>query len=158
MIQSWQPASRQVEMERQNVMFKQVRILALCLVVAVLSACGSPGKPPSKTVLINESTTASGSGVGLTVGDALELVLEGNASTGYTWDIGFIDSVVLHSLGDPEYAEAEATDTVGEPGHYTFHFSAAGEGQVELVMIYHRPLEPNVPPLKTFQLRVTVSP
>jgi inhibitor of cysteine peptidase len=138
-------------------MWAKVRLLAIGLLAVTLAACGQPTEEPSKTVLIDESTTPSGSGVGLELGDTLELALAGNASTGYTWDIGFIDSVVLHSLGEPEYAESAATDVVGAPGRYTFRFSAAGEGQVKLVMIYHRPSEPEVLPLKTYELTVEVN-
>jgi inhibitor of cysteine peptidase len=136
----------------------QVRILALCLVVGVLSACSAPGNPPSKTVQLTESGTLPGSGVGLVVGDTLELVLDGNASTGYAWEIGFIDSAVLRSLGDPEYVEAGTPERVGGEGQYTFRFLAIGEGQVELTLIYRRPFEPDVPPLRIFEVMVTVSP
>ena len=115
---------------------------------------GGEQTPQPKEVQITEDGLACGSGVGLNVGDTLILILNGNPSTGYTWDVGFYVHPVIEPAGEPEYQSD--SNLVGAGGTYTFHFLATGEGEAKLAMIYHRPFDKDAPILKTCEVTVTV--
>ena len=91
----------------------------------------------------------------LQVGDSLEIVLEGNPTTGYMWDLGPWDTRVLEQVG--EYAYKPASDAMGSGGRYTFSFKAIGYGKTDLKWSYARPFEKNAPPLKSFEVHADVS-
>ena len=82
------------------------------------------------------------------------MILEGNPSTGYTWEVGFYVPEVMKPAGEPKYQSASSQ--AGAGGTYTFRFLAVGEGQATLRLIYHRPWEQDVPDLKTCEVTVTV--
>jgi inhibitor of cysteine peptidase len=82
------------------------------------------------------------------------LILNGNPSTGYTWDVGFYVHPVIEPTGEPEYQSD--SNLVGAGGTYTFRFLATGEGEAKLAMTYHRPLDKDAPIFKTCEVTVTV--
>jgi predicted secreted protein len=45
---------------------------------------------------------------------------------------------------------------VGAGGVEVFRFEAAGSGQTDLTLVYHRPWEKGVDPLETFAVQITV--
>jgi len=45
---------------------------------------------------------------------------------------------------------------MGSGGKVTLQFEAAGTGQTPLKLVYHRPFETGIAPLKTFEVTVTV--
>ena len=128
--------------------------------VLILTGCnafhiqGDRQTPQPKEVQITEDELACGTGVGLNVGDTLILILNGNPSTGYTWDVAFYVHPVIEPTGEPEYQSD--SNLVGAGGTYTFHFLATGEGEAKLAMIYHRPFDKDAPILKTCEVTVTV--
>ena len=77
--------------------------------VLILTGCsaldkkGNQQTARSKEVQLTEKANACGTGVGLNVGDTLALILDGNPSTGYTWEVGFYANAVVEPLGEPEY-------------------------------------------------------
>jgi inhibitor of cysteine peptidase len=102
---------------------------------------------------------SNGKTVALKVGDRFDLTLDENATTGYSWEI--VDGLdgVLKQLGDPEFhTERSDKHKVGVGGSVTYHFEAVGEGASTLKLVYHRRWEKDKPPVKIFQLTVTVSP
>jgi len=68
--------------------------------------------PQPKEVQITEDGLACGSGTELNVSDTLVLILNGNPSTGYTWDVGFYVHPVIEPLGEPGI---NLTQTCSEP-------------------------------------------
>jgi len=126
------------------------RIHALFAVfLAALLALGACGQGPRVLGAQDAGTT-----VELRQGEQVELVLVGNPTTGFTWEIETLDEAVLKQSGDPDYVSDR--DVPGSPGKFTFRFEAAGAGQTTLRLIYHRPFEENTPPLETFELMVVV--
>jgi predicted secreted protein len=109
--------------------------------------------PAPKEVQLTQKDGACGSGVGLNEGDTLTLILDGDSSSGYTWEVGFYVPAVIEPIGEP-IVQSES-NSASESGTYTFRFLATGEGQAELVTIY-KPLEKDLPVLKTCELVVTV--
>jgi predicted secreted protein len=137
-----------------------VAIIILISGVLLLSSCSelrnqkNQQTPQPKEVQITEKGNACGTTVGLNAGDTLNLILDGNLSTGYTWEVGFYANTVVEPLGEPEYQSQ--SNLVGADGTYTFQFRAIGEGETQLKMIYHRPLEKDAPDLKTCDVILNV--
>ena len=96
----------------------------------------------------------SGSTVELRAGDTMEVVLDGNPTTGFEWETTDVDASVLNQLGDPGFEPD--TNLMGSGGKFTFRFEAVASGQTLLKLVYHRPWETDVPPEKTFEVTVTV--
>lgn len=128
-------------------------VLALVLVAGLVFLAGKQAARPQKTITLKESQ--AGSQALLRAGDTLEVNLEGNPTTGYTWSAAGFDAAILKPLGEPEFHPASSA--LGAGGTVTYRFEAAGAGQTTLTMIYSRPFEKGVPPLKTFMVNVSVS-
>jgi inhibitor of cysteine peptidase len=112
-----------------------------------MAACGAAGE-------VELDMTDNGSQVELEVGQVLVISLEGNPTTGYTWEIGGIEESVLRQVGEVVF-EAES-DLVGAGGVQTLRFEAVGVGQASLDLVYHRPWEEGVAPLETFSVQIEV--
>jgi len=66
----------------------------------------------------------AGSTVGLSVGDTMEVILDGNPTTGFTWERPSEDgdTAILHQMGEPAFEPD--TDLVGSGGKVTLVFEA----------------------------------
>jgi len=85
------------------------------------------------------------------VGDELEVILPGNPTTGYVWEVSSPDSNVLI----PGKADFFANDNaIGSGGMEIIKFHAIAAGTSHLKLIFHRPFEQNISPLKTFEVTV----
>lgn len=94
-----------------------------------------------------------GGQVELRKGQTFSVSLEGNPTTGYTWEVLQVDEQVLRQIGDPAFTpESEA---LGAPGTQVLRFRAVGEGRTTLRLVYHRPWE-EADPEQTFFVEVTV--
>jgi len=90
-------------------------------------------------------------------GQTLIVTLDSNPTTGYSWAVADVDKNVLHQIGDSVYQSSNTNpNVVGAGGKETFHFEAANAGTTTLKMIYRRPWETGVAPIKTFTVQVTV--
>lgn len=88
------------------------------------------------------------------IGDVLEVLLDGNPTTGYIWELGKSEGPVLNQKGEPEYQAL--TRLIGSGGTYAFRFEAVQVGETSIELIYHRTFEKDVPPAKTFKIKVIV--
>ena len=61
-------------------------------------------------------------------------------------------------MGEAEFKPSETGEPplVGAGGWEIFRFKALSTGQTSLKLVYHRPWEEGVEPLKTFSLQVVV--
>ncbi len=125
------------------------RVLSLLLLALLLASC-LPGGPNAVILTEKEAGTA----LSLYPGDGIIVNLEGNPSTGYTWERTGEDNGVVKQVGEPAFQPANAAP--GSPGLVSLHFEAVKRGQTTLTLIYHRTFEKGVPPSKTFQVTVTV--
>jgi inhibitor of cysteine peptidase len=123
-------------------------------VLLVGLACGG-AQPVRMTVADN------GHNVELTAGQVLEVSLESNRSTGYSWT-RTDESAVLQTAGEAKYTPAGAAEGDGQaappgsPGTETWRFLAASPGQATLRLAYRRPFEKEAPPAREYTLNVTV--
>jgi len=127
-------------------------ILACSSVVAQQAATTLPAKAPSQVVLTDRD---SGTDVDLAPNTRLLVKLPTNPSTGYAWTV----------VGDPSPLKLQKTSlqkgktkggAVGAAGIAVFQLSASSAGMATLSFIYRRSWEYNVPPMKTFSVRVNV--
>jgi predicted secreted protein len=134
---------------------KMIVLFVILMTILSLDGCGASRTPEvmPKEVQVTQKGGACGSGVGLNEGDPLVLILDGDSSSGNVWEVGFYVPAVIEPVGEPIVQSESSLGS--ESSTYTFRFLAAGEGQAELVMIY-KPLEKDMPVLKTCELVVTV--
>ena len=134
---------------KRNATVRVVLLLVLG-VTMVLSGCQNPFvKGPIKL-----TEKDAGSTVDMKVGDTLQVMLEGNPTTGYDWEMASGDEAVLEQLGASTF-KADS-DLVGAGGQVTLRFKAVAAGQTTLQLVYHRPWETDEPPAETFEVTVIV--
>jgi inhibitor of cysteine peptidase len=127
-------------------------VLLVLLLSFVLASCDRPQPKSPKEVGIYWSEIDQG--VGLEVGDILEVALPANPSTGYIWEVGFYNQSVLEPYGEPEFSSTSTN--LGAEETQKLHFEAIGEGETELVLVYHRSFENEGVDQQTFQVDVVV--
>jgi inhibitor of cysteine peptidase len=91
--------------------------------------------------------------VQMKLGDTLEIALEGNPTTGYTWAVA---SKVAQLQQQGEWELKRDSNLIGAGGTIILRFKAVREGEATLQLIYHRVWEKGVPPVKTFEVKVVV--
>jgi inhibitor of cysteine peptidase len=122
-------------------------VLSLVLAIA-LAACTSA----ADAIILHAED--AGKTVELAIDQELVIELEGNPSTGYSWEVGALDSAVLAPVGEAEFTPE--SDLVGAGGIMVLRFQAVAAGESELSLVYHRPWEEDVEPLETFTITVIV--
>ena len=123
-----------------------VAVFAGTLMAAISGCSGQTG-------LVLEAKD-EGRQIELQKGQILTINLEGNPTTGYTWELVESEDAIVRQVGEAEF-KADS-DLVGAGGVQTLRFEAVREGQMELTLVYHRPWETDVEPLETFAVQVTV--
>jgi len=99
----------------------------------------------------NNNTT-----INVTTGRFLVITLEGNPTTGYTWEVTEpLDELVLEQIGG--IVDVPESDLMGAPSKQIATFEVVGAGNATIKMVYHRPWETDVEPVDTFTLNVTAS-
>jgi predicted secreted protein len=99
------------------------------------------------------SENDTGKTVEVLIGDELEVILPGNPTTGYVWELSSLDSNNLR----PDKADFIANDkALGSGGMEIIKFHAIAAGTSVVRLIFHRPFEQNMPPLKTFEVTVII--
>ena len=94
--------------------------------------------------------------VNLKVGAVLEVRLEANHTTGYSWVFAPALNPVLMRQGRAAYQEHVAGSTVGAGGVEIWRFKAMKAGKQGLQFEYRRPWEKGSPPAKVVTFTVTV--
>ncbi len=123
--------------------------LTTFILILVAGGCASTGKE-TRSIGANDA----GKTISLSVGDTLEVTLEGNPTTGYNWEAANLDTSILKQVGDAAYTPESSA--VGAPGQLVLRFEAVGSGETTLQLIYHRSFETGVAPLQTFEVTVQV--
>ena len=117
------------------------------LLLTALSACGA-----SNDVKLDAGE--NGSQVELNAGQTLIVSLEGNPTTGYTWEAAGLDEHVLQQVVETEFKPD--SDAIGAGGVQTLRFETMNSGQTTLKLVYHRPWEEDVEPAEIFSVQVVV--
>jgi inhibitor of cysteine peptidase len=94
--------------------------------------------------------------VSLKVGALLEVRLEANHTTGYSWVAAPVANPVLTRQGPAKYEEHVTGGKVGVGGVEVWRFKAIKAGKQGLQFEYRRPWEKGSPPAKVVTFAVTV--
>ena len=119
----------------------------VCLAMAILPGCSSS----AETLTLDDD----GARVALSEGDTIEVALDGNATTGFSWVLVEFDDDVVAVEGDPAY-EVEDTELVGVGGTWTWVLVARQPGETIVRFAYQRSWE-DEPPEATFSFTASVS-
>ncbi len=127
-------------------------ILVVILVVVLAMAAGCA---KSNEVRIDEGQ--NGQQVAVKQDQTLAVKLESNPTTGYSWEVAECDAAVLQQQGESTYEQANKNQNLaGGGGWQTFHFQPLKAGETRLKLIYRRPWEKGVEPIKTYEVDVKV--
>jgi inhibitor of cysteine peptidase len=115
---------------------------------AVVAQAGAAG--------VTVVTEQSGGEVRLKVGSVLEVRLEANHTTGYSWIAAPVVNPVLVRQGRAAYQEHAAGGKAGVGGVEVWRFKAVKAGKQGLQFEYRRPWEKGAPAAKIVTFSVTV--
>ena len=122
-------------------------LILFCLII-FLSGCSV--ESPIKLSQVDNGRTLK-----MKPDDTLEIVLDGNPTTGYQWKALPWDIEVIEQIRKPVYkSESEA---IGSGGVVTFYFKALSTGRTSLKFVYFRAFEKDVPPIKSFNVTIIIS-
>ena len=142
-------------------MKNSVLLTAAALFAAFRLAAADPGDlqpnlpDPDKPVEIRVTTGDANKEIKAKVGEIIVIEIEGNATTGYTWDEmpGRSDSV-LESQGHEYKSKDYPVGMVGVGGKAFFRYLVKAPGKTEVVLGYSRPWEKDVPPAQMFNVKI----
>lgn len=142
------------------------RLLALGTVtlLGVVGACGddpdpAPAAEPaatSESVPSPDGLSRPGSIFEVEVGGEVTIVLESNATTGYSWELETPPLADVVRLVEDVYVEPD-TDLVGAAGRQELTFEAVGEGTAEISLWYVRTFEDPLEPVDRATFEIVVS-
>lgn len=125
------------------------RHLLLLPLVVVLAACSD------QPVVITEKE--AGQVVEVPKGGRLQIQLESNPTTGFSWAVTRIDSEILKPTQDSYFTQnSGAGDVVGAGGIETLVYKAVKAGSSDLRLEYRRPFEQGGVPEKVLSYEVKV--
>jgi predicted secreted protein len=104
--------------------------------------------------IVNLTEKNNGGSVALAVNDMLAIQLAGNPTTGFIWEADNLDANHFAQIGT--YTYAADSKLMGAAGQFTLTFKVLSSGEGRLRLIYHRTFEKGVPPLKVFEVTVTI--
>ncbi|MDO9542625.1 MAG: protease inhibitor I42 family protein [Kiritimatiellia bacterium] len=113
------------------------QLIILFMLTLAMAGCAFPG--PIQLAEADNGRTNS-----IDVGREIEVILKGNPTTGYSWDMASFSTNKLQQIGAVEYLQSEQSDgkyRVGVGGKFVFRFKAIGSGQGRIKLIYRRPWE-----------------
>ncbi len=96
----------------------------------------------------------SGKTIELRPGETIQVVLEGNPTTGYTWEVSPESDAPVEAVGDWEFQPSSRA--LGAGGQLRLTLKAGRGGQGLLRLVYHRPFEAGTPPLATFEVTIVI--
>jgi inhibitor of cysteine peptidase len=134
----------------------EVRLRRACALAAmglllaiILSGCSAESAAPIQLTAKDDGSTQI-----VAVGREIEITLESNPTTGYTWNLDGPLPAQLEQVGAAEYT-SEST-ALGGGGSEVWTFKAVSAGEGELSLKYARSFEPTASPAETFQITVLV--
>ena len=128
----------------------KISLLIMFFILLSTTACTRNGHSP-----ISISEADNGQTIRIQQNDTLVLTLEGNPTTGFSWELDTIDSLILRQVAESTFTPE--SDALGAAGHFVWRFEAANTGQTTLRLVYRRSWETNVAPESIFEVTVIVS-
>jgi len=130
---------------------KKIVLISLATLIFALwfSGCSAVGKT------LTEKN--NGDSINLKINDNVELKLESNPTTGYSWFLSDkVDSTIV-SINDPVFIESKNDKKlVGAGGYEIFTIKAISKGKTSIILNYERPWEEEVEPIEIFEITISV--
>ena len=133
--------------------FSSLAAVVTTLALLLWPAAGHAQAPPPATLVITQAE--DGATVSAALGQAIDVELRGNPSTGYDWALTSFngDSVLTNG---PVTFTPDQPGLVGSPGTWSFPFLAAQAGNTTLTFEYEPP-GGGLPP-ESFTVTIQVAP
>ena len=112
------------------------------LIIPVMLALLMTSRVVADPVQLTESDHGQTNSVN--TGEEIEIVLKGNPTTGYAWDVASFGTNKLQQVGSVGYRQDAQSGTklmVGVGGKFMFRFKAVQRGEGKIQMIYRRSWE-----------------
>ena len=142
-------------------MFKPHFWSLLLMVSLALSGCAQSATPAVNPTLMETDQAPltlteeqNGGTVALKVNDHVRVQIDGNPTTGYTWETENLDTNLLEQVGEAKFTQSSTL--VGAGGTFVFTFKALKAGITHLHLIYHRTFEKDTPPAQIFDVTVDI--
>lgn len=103
---------------------------------------------------INEEQ--NGGMIAMVVNDTVRIQIEGNPTTGFTWESEKLDTDLLKPMGEPKFISN--SNLKGGEGVFTFTFKSLKPSVTHLRLLYHRTFEKDTPPARIFDVVVDIQP
>ena len=133
--------------------------IALCL---LLAACAAPqnedadAAAPQGVVRVTQEN--SGKTVTLRTGGRMEVALESNATTGYSWQREGGDTAVLATDSSRYQSDRTQPGVVGAGGTQILAFRGVRPGRTRLVLVYRQPWNGGATSDRRWEAEVVVQP
>jgi inhibitor of cysteine peptidase len=115
---------------------------------------GFSGCAASEKVLTKKD---NGKDLNLKVNDTVEIKLESNPTTGYSWFLGRLEDNSIVSISGPEFIDSKKDkELVGSGGYETFVIKALSRGTTSIILNYKKLWEKDVDPIETFEITVFI--
>jgi inhibitor of cysteine peptidase len=126
------------------------RTFSFVFVVIIALMVAGCGPSPSQLTQADNGKTVT-----VKLGSQISIRLEGNPSTGYTWEGKDVDTSMLRQEGEVEF-KSDNPGLIGSGGVMTLTFTVLKTGTTTLNLIYHRPWETNVKPESAYSVTIVV--
>ena len=126
------------------------RILFLVTLVSLLVPTAGCGADQAKLTQAD-----NGKIIDVKTGGQIVVELEGNPSTGYTWEAKNLDARMLKQVGETTFKSSNP-GLVGAGGILTLTYRTLKVGTTSLTLVYHRTWETDVKAQGTFMVTVNV--
>ena len=138
-------------------------LVVLALVVTTtcaLHAKDAPAAPSRKAEKSMQVTDAEDKKtVAVPAGKAFDIVLKGNATTGFEWQVEKIDGDAVKQTGKVDYvSDKSPEDSVGVGGTFVFHFKVTEAAKTKIRLVHVRPWEKDKSRAKTFEVVIDSTP
>ena len=121
----------------------------LLILVLSLSSCMVTGR------ILTEKN--NGDSLNLKINDTVEIKLESNPTTGYSWFLSDNVDETIVSVTSPEFMESKKDeDLVGAGGYEIFTIKAIAKGKTDIILNYERPWEEGVEPFEIFEITISI--
>ena len=129
------------------------KIVLISLTTLMFALCFSSCSELGKTL----TEKNNGEMINLKIDDKVEIKLESNPATGYSWFLSDkVDSAIV-SVTDPVFIESKKDEElIGAGGYEVFTIKAISKGKTSLILNYERPWEKKVEPIETFEITISV--
>ncbi len=135
--------------ERSASVLATMLIGLLAAVWLAAEAMGGGGNPQ---VTLGDGD--NGRTVTVAQGTVITVMLDGNPTTGYSWESSISAPAVLKQTNTAEFKPS--SDAIGAGGTFTFQYEALAPGRTDVTLVYRRSWETGVEPLKTYRVTIAV--